>query len=255
MKGSIIIITWNQEALLQRCLSALFRYVDRSNVEVIVVDNGSKDNTVDMIRSMFPDVNLFLNSKNVGVARARNKGISASRGEYIVLLDDDTECSNDFVSKGIEYMKLHPEIGILGPSLYSENGELQPSARSFPTVRGILGRGLPRITPDTFRLEYLYKFINSTNPIEVGWVLGACQFIRKEAIQEIGLLDSKYFFGYEDIDFCRQASQKKWKVFYHPGIKLVHKYQRKSAKSLFSKIKYYHIKSIIRYYYKYGVSW
>jgi hypothetical protein len=204
---------------------------------------------------MFPDVQLHLNSKNRGVARARNQGMSVSRGEYIVLLDDDTECNNDFVRQGIDYMDIHQEIGIMGPRLYSANGDVQPSARSFPTVRGILGRGLPHITPNTFRSEYLSKFMSSSNPIEVSWVLGACQFIRRETTKDIGLLDSKYFFGYEDIDYCRRAFQTKWKVFYHPGITMLHHYQRKSAKRLFSKMKYYHLRSIFRYFLKFGISW
>jgi GT2 family glycosyltransferase len=222
---------------------------------VVVIDNGSEDGTVDMVRSMFPDVHLFLNSENLGVARARNHGISVSCGEYVVLLDDDTECSSDFVRQIINYMDLRTEIGIMGPKLCSPNGEVQPSARPFPTVRGILGRGLSRITPDTFRSQYLFKFMNSPNPIEVSWVLGACQFIRRETIKEIGLLDSKYFFGYEDVDYCRRASETNWKVFYHPGIMILHHYQRKSAKSWFSKMKYHHLRSIFRYFYKYGITW
>ena len=128
-------------------------------------------------------------------------------------------------------------------------------ARPFPTIRGILGRGLSRITPDSFRSEYLYKFISSSNPIEVSWVLGACQFIRKETIKEVGLLDSRYFFGYEDVDYCRRASGAGWKVFYHPGITILHHYQRKSANSWFSKMKYHHLRSIFLYFHKFGIGW
>lgn len=254
-KASIVIITWNQVAHLRRCLAALFQHVDRSGVDVLVIDNGSKDGTADMVRSMFPDVELRLNSQNLGVARARNQGMSVSSGEYVVLLDDDTECTNDFVHQVIDYMDHRPAIGIMGPRLYSANGEGQPSARPFPTVRGILGRGLSRITPDTFRREYLFKFISVSSPVEVSWVLGACQFIRKETIEDIGLLDGRYFFGYEDVDYCKRASEANWKVVYNPGVSILHHYQRKSAKGWVSKMRYQHLRSIVLYCYKYGISW
>jgi GT2 family glycosyltransferase len=220
-----------------------------------VIDNASTDGTGDVVRSMFPDVRLCLSAKNLGVARARNEGISRSSGEYVLLLDDDTECANDFVSQILDYMEPRPEIGIMGPRLYSPNGETQPTARPFPTVRAILGRGLPRITPDTFRTEYLRKYISPSSPVEVGWVLGACQFIRKEAIKDLGLLDNRYFFGYEDVDYCRRASQANWRVVYHPGVSILHHYQRNSAKGLLSRTKYHHLRSIVIYYKKFGISW
>ena len=255
MKVSIVIISWNQLANLRRCLSAIFEHVDRLGIEVLVIDNASTDGTGDMVRSMFPEVCLRSNAANLGVARARNQGMLHSCGEYVLLLDDDTECTNDFVHAAIDYMERRPEIGIMGPRLYSPNGETQPSARPFPSVRGILGRGLSLITPDAFRSNYLFRFTSCSSPVEVSWVLGACQFIRKEAINDLGPLDGRYFFGYEDVDYCRRAFQANWRVVYHPGISILHHYQRSSAKGLLSRAKYQHLRSIVLYYEKFGVSW
>ncbi|NGP75928.1 glycosyltransferase family 2 protein [Balneolaceae bacterium YR4-1] len=253
MKFSLVIITWNQIEKLKKCLISLEEKVDFTNGELIIIDNNSTDDTLKWVQN-YNGINLKLikNKTNQGVARARNQGVKRSDGNYIIFLDDDTIIHNDIFQDAFNYLEDHPNIGLLGPRLLFENGDVQPSARPFPTLKGILGRGLPQFTPSSFREDYLNKYLNVETPVTVDWVLGACQIIREKVFDEVGLLDTSYFFGYEDIDFCRRLKNSGWEVCYHPGFQLTHCYQRKSAGKLFSKMKFYHLLSILKYFKKFG---
>lgn len=250
METSIVIITWNQKEKLTKCLETLINNCNMDNSEIIIIDNNSNDGTKEFLISEYSGYTLIFNESNLGVAKARNTGLKLANGKYIVFLDDDTIILNDFIKKSINYLNTNKEVYLLGPKLFFDNGEIQPSARKFPSILGILGRAFPKLTPKWFSEQYLYSFIYSKEPINVEWVIGACQFIRRDAIKIIGLLDEKYFFGYEDVDYCHRIKNAGYSIVYHPDVSLVHSYQRKSAQKLISKMKVYHILSIMRYYFK-----
>ena len=187
------------------------------------------------------------------MAAGRNLGIHRAKGNFIVFLDDDTYITGDPFSKIIEFMKKNKEVGIVGPKILYPNGNLQESARSFPTPISVFWRGtfLHKIFPNaSFYKNYISADFNHREIKEIDWVLGACQVIRREVFDEIGLLDEKYFFGYEDIDFCYRAKKKGWKIVYYPFSTIYHYYARESAKRIFNRAKLEHLKSIFRFFYK-----
>lgn len=255
MKVSLVILTWNQKDRLKACLNSLMTWCAQSIQQHIVVVNGSVDGTEHMIREEFPQVELVAENHNAGVARGRNQGLRRADGDLVILLDDDTVVSSDFVSHAMVEMSIASGIGILGPQLVGEDGVIQPSARTYPSVRNLLGRGLPRITPNSFRRGYLDRYLDAHEPTSVDWVLGACQVIRMDLMRDIGFLDERFFFGYEDVDFCRRATKANWKVVYDPRMTVVHKYQRLSAKGGMSAMKIEHVRSIGRYFLKHGFRW
>lgn len=251
--ATLIIITWNKHDKLVNCLQSLTQNCDLSAIQVVIIDNGSTDGTHDLLSKNYNHFKLIFKESNLGVAPARNLGVRMAEGRYVIFLDDDIIVHDDFIKSSLDYLEDHPDVSILGPRLLFENGEVQPSARTFPNLRGVLGRGLPKLLPRSFSNDYLNKYLESESPIEVEWVIGACQFIRRELFDTVGLLDERYFFGYEDVDFCHSASKQGVKTVYHPGISLQHLYQRRSAKGLFSMNKYHHILSILKYFWKTGL--
>lgn len=252
MRTSLLIITWNQKEKLQKCLESIYTYSWNTINELILVDNNSTDNTVEYIKNSYPEIKLIVNYKNMGVAYARNQALKECTGDLIILLDDDTIIEYDVFAEGLGYFNNNPSIGIMGPKLLFKNRDIQPSARDFPSISGILGRAFPKVTPASFKEKYFLKYISCEYPVEVDWVIGACQFIRKEVIDKIGLLDEKYFFGYEDIDFCYRTKKAGWKIIYNPKMYLIHFYQRKSKK-MFSYMSFMHLFSIIKYFRKFGL--
>lgn len=252
MKVSIVVITWNQLANLKKCLGSIFRFYD-PEYELIVVDNNSTDGTIDFLKSTGKINHLILNDRNYGVAFARNQGMRVASGDYVLLLDDDAMLLDSVIHRVIKYMDAHPDIGLLGPRLVGEESTVQISARKFPTLMSFCVRfwhtviGI-KVAGTT---SYSYGELNIVH--EVDWVIGACQFIRKNVLGKVGFLDEGYFYGYEDVDFCRRIWLASLKVVYHPEFTVFHKYQRKSAKGFYSNLQKQHVKSLLRYFRKHGI--
>lgn len=251
IKVSIIILTFNRQKLIQKCLDSLYDNIS-SNYEIIVIDNGFTDGALNLLKK-YKRLIVIENSNNVGVAAGRNIGIKKAKGKYIIFLDDDAYVSQMSFEKIIKYMEKNNKVGIIGPKILYPNGKIQESVRHFPTIMSILWRGLLlyRLFPDIkFYSKYVMKKFNHNEIKEVDWVLGACQIIRKKVFDTIGILDEKYFFGYEDIDFCYRAKIAGWKTIYYPYSTIYHNYARESAKGFINRAKLSHIKSIFHYFVK-----
>jgi len=191
-----------------------------------VWDNHSKDNP-GRIRKQFPDVYLTENKKNIGFGAAVNKGLSQSDAPYIMLLNPDTKLSNGFVDKALEYMSANSDIGILGPKIVDSDGSLQESARAFPNgLTGLFGRKsfLSRLFPNNaLTNKNLLAGANNVETIfEPDWISGACMVVRREAIEQVGLLDERFFMYWEDADWCRRMKKKGWRVVYYPEAVVSH---------------------------------
>ena len=225
---SIVIVNWNTRDLLLRCLQAVYATVSASfsnRSEVIVVDNASTDDSVVAVRADFPQVKLIVNQVNMGFAKANNQGIRASKGRYILLLNSDAFVHEGTLEKSIAAMDACPDTGIAGCRLYYEDGSLQPSCFSFPTIQTEMFQmlWLDRLFPNSrifgrFRMSY-WDFDDVR---EVDSVLGAFMLLRKEALDQVGLMDESFFMYSEEIDLCYRMKQAGWKIRYFPEVSATH---------------------------------
>ena len=248
---SIIILTWNSEQQIGACLASLDRGLSEFPSEVIVIDNGSQDQTCAVVREVLPDAQLLCNLENRGVAPARNQGIQLARGEYALILDDDTVVQPGALDVLIRYMEAHPEAGLCGPRLTDADGKLQLSCRRFPTLVDKLARRLPSILGQEIARKAEMADWDHRTIRGVDYVIGACQVIRRRAIQEVGLLDERIFYGPEDVDICLRLQQAGWRVVYHPDAAVVHE-ERRMSRSLGSGLVWKHICGLGYYFWKHG---
>lgn len=214
---SVVIVNWNTCDLLRNCLHSLHRGQELA-CEVIVVDNGSSDDSVAMIRTEFPEVRLIANAENRGFAVANNQGIRVSAGEYIMLLNSDTIVKPGALRGLVYFLDEHPQAGAVGPRLVRPDGTAQPYAfGGDPTLTYLLTRGLNQLL---FR-RYLHNWATDATQ-EVDWVSGACLVVRRRAIDQVGLLDENIFMYFEDNDWCLRIRKGGWKVYLYPEVEVIH---------------------------------
>ncbi|MHB0998364.1 MAG: glycosyltransferase family 2 protein [Armatimonadota bacterium] len=221
---SIIIVSWNTRDLLQRCLQSIYSTVPPTDFEVIVVDNASSDGSPDMVAESFPEVKLVNSKQNLGFSAGNNIGIRMASGRYLLLLNPDAELQPDAARVMIEFADAHPKTAFVGPMLLNSDGTLQKNGRKFPgLLREVLG------------LTRLYKLIWSYYDRKMGWgredfdltaqvdeVSGACILARKSAVDEVGLLDERFFMYYEETDWCCRMRKAGWEIYYLPEAKVMH---------------------------------
>jgi GT2 family glycosyltransferase len=220
---SVVIVNWNTCRLLRACLQALTNEARAiaNGVEVVVVDNASGDASADMVRQAFPEVDLVVNATNVGFAAANNQGIRRTRGRHVLLLNPDTEGRAGFLRSLVSFVEAHPRAGAVGPRVLGTNGEHQVSCYPLPT----LGRELWRLFHlDSLRARGTYpaSLFAATAPQPVESILGACLLVRREALDDAGLLDEQFFIYTEEIDLCRRLHDRGWSLYWIPEAVIVH---------------------------------
>jgi GT2 family glycosyltransferase len=219
-----------------------------------VFDNGSDDH-VHLIKSEFPTTTLIRHHQNLGFSRAVNRVLRKTYSPYIVLLNPDTIIYDDFFESVIAFMKNNPNVGILGPKVLDPDNCIQGSARAFPTFRSALfGRKslLTRLFPhNRFTCaNILSNTSDGKTPIEVDWISGACMVVKREALDNVGLMDERFFLYWEDVDWCKRMWDKGWKVTYYPQATIQHTVGGSSEHNLIRSIFEFHV-SAHKYFVKY----
>jgi GT2 family glycosyltransferase len=227
MDLSIIVLSWNVADLLVACLRSLPGAVGTwwDYTEVLVVDNASTDDSVQIVRREFPEARLIALSTNMGFSAGNNAGIRASRGRYILLLNPDTVAHPGSIAALADYMEAHPDVGIAGPRLLNPDGSSQPSRRRFPTFATALLESTPlqQWLPNARVLRRFYMLDMPDDVTQdVGWVSGAALMCRRDALWQAGLLDPGYFMFSEEVDLCRRVSNAGWRVVYVPHAEITH---------------------------------
>jgi len=225
-------------------------------LEIVAVDNGSKDGSPEIVRSLVPDAHVIVNPDNFGVARARNQGLKKARGRYALLIDSDTEMTPDSLGDMVRFLDAHRRVGIVGPQLIYPDGTLQYSCRKFPSLPGKLLRQLPLRIRRVFPLavEEEMQLLDRSTAQPVDYVIGACQLIRMATLGEIGLLDERMFYGPEDVDLCLRAWQHGWEVYYLPSSIVVHDEQRITRRGP-GTIMLKHAAALMYYFWKHRYLW
>jgi Predicted glycosyltransferases len=223
--ASVIIVSFNTKNVLRDCLHSLYAASLVKLVEVIVVDNASHDGSADMIEAEFPNVRLLRSTTNLGFAAANNLAFKIATGRYFVLLNPDAQLEVDALQKSLLFMTMTPRAGLAGGRLLSPEGEEQPSARQFPSLLNelIVISGLAARYPHSrFFGRFDRTWANTQEPATVDWVPGAYAIIRREALDQIGYFDERFFLYYEEVDLCRRIKEAGWEIWYRPEIVIRH---------------------------------
>jgi GT2 family glycosyltransferase len=256
MKLSVILIGYDSWHFLDRNLASI-SFLDKNlDSEVIYVDNGSGDGSFLKTGEHYPWVRVLKNNWNEGISVARNQGMKQASGDYILLLDSDTEITKEALDNLLAFMDEHPEVGLCGCKMYGQDGSVQDSCRPFPSIRGKIKAGF-QILAKKLHLPVsktgAYYDKEAAEPFEVDYVIGACQLIRKEARQKVGWLDEKIFYGPEDADFCLRMKRAGYPVYYLPQTAIYHAYQRVSSHRIFSQLNKKHIQGLCYYFWKHRI--
>jgi GT2 family glycosyltransferase len=217
---SFIIINWNTRQLLLDCLASVYQTVRIASFEVLVVDNGSADGSVEAVAREYPRVKLLANARNEGFAKANNAAILRMSGRYAVLLNSDTLLKKGAIDALFAFMEAHPDAGMCGPQLLYRDGSKQTSTGVFPDIlTELTSKSLTRLFSAGKRGVSIPVF---DAPTPVDFIIGACMFVRKSAIDDVGMLDDEYFFFYEEIDWCYRLNRAGWLVYHLPAIEIYH---------------------------------
>ncbi|MBU1131155.1 glycosyltransferase family 2 protein [Patescibacteria group bacterium] len=243
---TVIIVGWKVKDSLKNCLVSIFQETSKINLEVIVVDNASCDETVEMVAEDFPKVALISNLHNRGFARAVNQGLKQARGRYVLLLNPDTIIVDQALDRMAAFMDSRPEAGIAGCRLLNGDKSLQPSVRKFPSFWGQLAM--------MFKLHHLIKLnsylmtgFNYQKEGEVDQVMGAFFMINRKVMETIGLFDEQYHLWFEEVDYCFRAKKHGFKVIYTPQAQIIHLGGQSFAQTYRIKSQWNFSKSRLRY--------
>jgi len=224
---SVIIVSWNVAPLLRQCLHSLMSDAPDLSLQVIVVDNASSDESVAMLRGEFPWVQLIANDANLGFARASNQGVRLATAPLVLLLNPDTVVVPGALGILIRFLQQHPDAGLLGPSLWNEDGTFQEtSARVLPSVGRI-------VAIEVFRLHQLpgvgrwvkRRLISPYDPDvvqEVQAISGAAMLLRRDLFEKGGGFGECFIHCGEDLDLCFRIRRAGWKIYFVPGARVVH---------------------------------
>lgn len=226
---SIIIVNWNTKEYLLPCLKSIFKGGQGTGWEVIVVDNGTRDGSREEVKKVFPSAHLIENEKNFGFAKAANQGLQKASGRFILLLNPDAQVKNGAIERLVSFMDAHSDVGVAGAQLLNADGSKQNSIANFPSLgTELLNKSLLRWL---FPKKFPGKERNYSEPIEVDSVIGACMMVRRDALDQVGLLDEDYFLFLEETDWCYRMKKTGWKIYHIPQAEIYH-FQGKSAETV-----------------------
>jgi hypothetical protein len=230
---SIGIVTYNSEEDIASCLGSLLENVRLRPLEIIVVDNGSVDTTAEQIQAFARKASgqnarlaFRRNPANVGFTRAVNQAWRMSHGTYFLLLNPDCRVQDGAVERLVQFLGNHPDAGAVAPQLRFPDGSIQPSCRRFPLYRYVLFEvlGLSRLFPRSPLLNgWKMGDFDHNSLAEVDQPQGACLLVRRQAMQDIGSMDERFFLFFSDVDLCRQLKIRGWKIFFYPGARVIHR--------------------------------
>lgn len=251
---TFVILTWNSKPHIERCLDSIYHNMNhrQNTFEVLVVDNGSKDGTVDLLKiyaSQAPDVvkPIFL-STNTGTTHSRNLALKQAVGEYICILDSDVDVPDGTIAQLMTVLRNDPSIGLISPRLTYGDGSLQKSTDDFPTIFSKFFRFFFL----KFQEQVEQQREEFTSARDVDYTISAFWLFRRSLIDLIGLLDENIFYAPEDVDYCLRIWKSGLRVVYEPSVSAIHNAQEISRKILINLSTIEHIKGLAYYFKKHG---
>ena len=220
----MIVVSWNTRDELRACLESVLSGLRLISGEIVVVDNASADGSAEMVEGSFPQVHLVRNAQNLGFAAGCNIGLDAASGRYVLLLNPDTIVLDDVLAATVRYLDEHPEVGALGCRVRNADGTPQSTCFRDPSVTNtFLGlTGLAKLPwPRTLGRERMTHWLRDSER-DVDVVTGCYLATRREVINDVGPLDSRYFFCGEESDWCRRMRMNGWAVRFAPIGDIIH---------------------------------
>jgi len=215
---SVVVVVWNGMPWLERCLESV------RGRETIVVDHGSTDGSVELVRERFPEARL-VERENRGMGAGNNAGMALAGGRWLFLLNPDAWVTGEGLERLVRFGDAHPRAAVVGPRLRNPDGSLQRSVRAFPTTWRLATEylGLRKLAPRSTALNPLYAGGFAHDEVrEVDWVSGAALLVRREAADEVGLFDEGYFMFSEEADWMFRFRAAGWEVWFDPDAEVVH---------------------------------
>jgi GT2 family glycosyltransferase len=216
--ASVVVVTYNALPWLEQCLDSV------RGREVVVVDHGSTDGTLDVVRERYPDVRV-LEQENKGMGGGNNAGMQAATGRYFFLLNSDAWVVGEGLDRLVAYADAHPDVAVVGPRLRNTDGSLQRSVRAEPTLWRLATEYLfiRKLAPGSRLLNPLYAggFDHETER-EADWLYGPALLVRRAAVEEVGPFDEAFFMFSEEVDWMTRFRRAGWKVVFYPGAEVVH---------------------------------
>ncbi|MCL6475137.1 MAG: glycosyltransferase family 2 protein [Firmicutes bacterium] len=225
MTLSVLIVNWNTRDLLRACLQSLRRHPPAEPMEVWVLDNASRDGSAEMVQEEFPEVHLIASDWNLGYAAGNNRLIQQAQGEYLLLLNPDTEVTETALDTAVRFMQQHPEVGALGAKLIHPDGRVQRSVRSFPEPQAVLWEylGLAKLFPRSRRFgAYRMTWFTYDRIAEVDQPMGTFLMLSRRAVEDVGLMDEQFPIFFNEVDWCYRAKARGWKIVFHPEVVIIH---------------------------------
>jgi GT2 family glycosyltransferase len=257
-KISYIILSWNSEKFLNDCFISIIKKCNKENIlyEVITIDNGSIDGStklVEQFQNEYPDKFVLIHlDKNMGTTYPRNLGLKKARGEFLCILDSDTELGKGSLSEILERLDSEKKIGIIAPRLLLPDGSIQHSVKRFPTFINKLMK-TPRILMGikTKNADF-YDDFPFADERKADSAISACWFFRRELLKSVGYLDENIFYAPEDVDYSLRIWKSGFYIIYYPKFEVLHHTQQITHKRPISKTSINHFMGLIYYYRKHG---
>ena len=225
MDVSIIIVNWNTKGLLRDCLSSVYEHAGDVDYEIIVIDNASTDGSAGMVKNDFQQVILIANTENRGFATANNQGMTVAKGRYVLLLNSDTVVLDNSIANTVSFADENPQAAVAGCRVLNPDRTLQRTCFMFPSILNML-----------LSSTYLYKLFpknrffgreqmtwwDRSDIRHVDVVTGCFMLVRREAIEQVGVMDEQFFMYGEETDWCYRFWEKGWKVMFAPVGEIIH---------------------------------
>jgi len=252
----VILVNYRTPDLTVRSLDSILRQGIATIEHIVVIDNNSRDGSVDRIRKSFPKLKIVASDRNGGFGAGVNLGLRGRREQYLLVLNPDTYFENNSVLKVVSYMMQHPDAGLVGLDLVDNDGSRQFSARRFYSFLDVISRRigvLGKLLRDRMDRHLMKDAWQAGKPFDAEWIMGTGFVVNRNLIMALGGMDETYFLYMEDVDLCARVWNAGFRVKCIPGARLVHDHQRSSASNPFNCAARQHIVSLLRFAHRFTV--
>lgn len=251
MKWSAVITTYNSCSVVERAVESILSLdSEEAPSDIVVVDNNSEDNTVDILSAYANNITLRVNRENLGLSRANNIGAELAQGESLFFLNPDVEILPGAVSELYDFQMDHPAAAIIGPGMIDASGRLQSTARTWPTPWIVASRRTRfgnTAAGKKLSDDHLNRFFSREMPVRPHWLVGAALWLTPQGKERVGFMSENYFLYFEDVEWCARAWKRNMEVWYVPSAVIRHVCRRESSSG--GEALKHHMKSMLRFFF------